>query len=133
MQLKPIDQQIVVVVGASSSIGRETAIQLAARGAKLVVSARSEPGLNSLVDEQETNEPKPQQAPDNLFEPISGFDRVEGDLSKQSRANSYSTWLETHPMAKWSGICASLSLLSSFQLPPLQHKCLNNSKFSERH
>ena len=32
MQLKPIDQQIVVVVGASSSIGRETAIQLAARG-----------------------------------------------------------------------------------------------------
>ena len=51
MQLKPIDQQVVAVVGASSGIGRETAIQFAARGAKLVVSARSEPGLDSLVDE----------------------------------------------------------------------------------
>lgn len=51
MQLKPINQQVVAVVGASSGIGRETAIQLAARGAKLVVSARSEPGLDSLVDE----------------------------------------------------------------------------------
>ena len=51
MQLKPIDQQVVTVVGASSGIGRETAIQFAARGAKLIVSARSEPGLDSLVDE----------------------------------------------------------------------------------
>ncbi|MDP8934216.1 MAG: SDR family NAD(P)-dependent oxidoreductase, partial [Cyanobacteriota bacterium] len=51
MQLKPIDQQVVAVVGASSGIGRETAIQFVARGAKLVVSARSEPGLDSLVDE----------------------------------------------------------------------------------
>ena len=51
MQLKPIDQQVVTVVGASSGIGRETAIQFAARGAKLIVSSRSEPGLDSLVDE----------------------------------------------------------------------------------
>jgi NADP-dependent 3-hydroxy acid dehydrogenase YdfG len=51
MQLKPIGQQVVAVVGASSGIGRETAIQFAARGAKLVVSARSQPGLDSLVDE----------------------------------------------------------------------------------
>jgi NAD(P)-dependent dehydrogenase (short-subunit alcohol dehydrogenase family) len=51
MQLKPIDQQVVAVVGACSGIGRETAIQFGARGAKLVVSARSEPGLDSLVDE----------------------------------------------------------------------------------
>jgi len=41
MELKPIDQQVVAVVGASSGIGRETAIQFAARGAKLVVAART--------------------------------------------------------------------------------------------
>lgn len=41
MQLKPIDQQVVAIVGASSGIGRETALQFAARGAKRVVSARS--------------------------------------------------------------------------------------------
>ena len=51
MQLKPIDQQVVAIVGASSGIGREAALQFAARGAKLVVSARSKVGLETLVDE----------------------------------------------------------------------------------
>ncbi|MEW5861549.1 MAG: SDR family oxidoreductase [Cyanobacteriota bacterium] len=51
MQLKPITEQVVAVVGASSGIGRETALQFAHRGAKVVVSARSESGLKSLVDE----------------------------------------------------------------------------------
>ncbi|MBW4681680.1 MAG: SDR family oxidoreductase [Microcoleus vaginatus WJT46-NPBG5] len=51
MQLKPINQQVVVVVGASSGIGRETALQFAKRGAKLVVSTRSEAKIAPLVDE----------------------------------------------------------------------------------
>jgi len=50
MQLKPVDQQVVVIVGASSGIGRETALRFAERGAKVVVTARGEPGLFSLVD-----------------------------------------------------------------------------------
>lgn len=51
MQLKPINQQVVVVVGASSGIGRETALQFAKRGAKVVVAARGEDKLASLVEE----------------------------------------------------------------------------------
>jgi NAD(P)-dependent dehydrogenase (short-subunit alcohol dehydrogenase family) len=51
MKLKPIEEQVVAIVGASSGIGRETAIQFAKRRAKLVVSARSESGLTSLVNE----------------------------------------------------------------------------------
>ncbi len=51
MQLKPLNEQVAVVVGASSGIGRETARRLAARGAKVVVAARSEAGLASLVEE----------------------------------------------------------------------------------
>jgi NAD(P)-dependent dehydrogenase (short-subunit alcohol dehydrogenase family) len=51
MKLKSVDQQVVAVVGASSGIGREAALQFAKRRAKVVVSARSESGLNSLVDE----------------------------------------------------------------------------------
>ncbi|MDF5729225.1 MAG: SDR family oxidoreductase [Rhizonema sp. PD38] len=51
MQLKPINQQAVVVVGASSGIGRNAALQFAHRGAKVVVAARSQPGLESLVEE----------------------------------------------------------------------------------
>ncbi len=51
MKLKPIEQQVVAVVGASSGIGRETALQFAQRNAKVVVSARTESGLASLVAE----------------------------------------------------------------------------------
>jgi NAD(P)-dependent dehydrogenase (short-subunit alcohol dehydrogenase family) len=49
--LKPLTQQVVVVLGASSGIGRATALRLAARGARLVVAARSQTGLQTLVDE----------------------------------------------------------------------------------
>jgi NAD(P)-dependent dehydrogenase (short-subunit alcohol dehydrogenase family) len=51
MQLKPIGEQVVVVFGASSGIGRVTAQKFAERGVKVVVSARSEEGLRSLVNE----------------------------------------------------------------------------------
>jgi NAD(P)-dependent dehydrogenase (short-subunit alcohol dehydrogenase family) len=51
MQLKPINQQVVAVVGASSGIGREAALKFAQRGAKLVVAARGESKLKSLVEE----------------------------------------------------------------------------------
>ena len=51
MRLKPIQDQVAVIIGASSGIGREIALRFAARGAKVVVSARGEPGLVSLVDE----------------------------------------------------------------------------------
>jgi NAD(P)-dependent dehydrogenase (short-subunit alcohol dehydrogenase family) len=68
---------------------------------------------------QETSEPKSEDAADNLFEPIAGFDQVEGDFSKQSRANSYSTWLETHPTAKWGAI-AALAVLGAVGLAVLR-------------
>lgn len=51
IELKPINQQVVAVIGASSGIGRATALEFARRGAKLVVAARSQSGLASLVDE----------------------------------------------------------------------------------
>lgn len=51
MQLKLVGEQVVVLMGASSGIGRETALRFARKGAKVVVSARSEEGLDSLVEE----------------------------------------------------------------------------------
>src|SRR5215208_3489723 len=51
MQLKPVEEQVVALMGASSGIGRKTALRFANRGAKVVVSARNEKGLNSLVEE----------------------------------------------------------------------------------
>ena len=51
MKLKPVEEQVVVLMGASSGIGREAALRFAARGAKVIVAARGEGGLRSLVDE----------------------------------------------------------------------------------
>lgn len=53
MKLKPINEQVVVVIGASSGIGRETALRFAARGARVVAAARGDEGLQSLVGEIE--------------------------------------------------------------------------------
>jgi NAD(P)-dependent dehydrogenase (short-subunit alcohol dehydrogenase family) len=44
-QLKPIAEQVVVIVGASSGIGRATAQEFARRGAQVVVAARGARGL----------------------------------------------------------------------------------------
>lgn len=51
MKLKPIQEQVVVIVGANSGIGRETALQFAQRGAKVVVAGRSLPALTALASE----------------------------------------------------------------------------------
>lgn len=53
IRLKPIHQQVAVIVGASSGIGRAAALEFAKRGAKVVVAARSQTGLASLVTEIE--------------------------------------------------------------------------------
>jgi NAD(P)-dependent dehydrogenase (short-subunit alcohol dehydrogenase family) len=49
--MKPLSEQVVVIFGASSGIGRLSALRFAERGARLVVAARSVDGLDTLVDE----------------------------------------------------------------------------------
>lgn len=51
VQLKPLAEQVVVIVGGSSGIGRATARRFAEEGAHVMVAARGEPGLRSIVDE----------------------------------------------------------------------------------
>lgn len=52
-KLKPLDEQVLVVTGASSGIGLTTARMAAERGARVVVAARSEDALRDLVEEIE--------------------------------------------------------------------------------
>jgi NAD(P)-dependent dehydrogenase (short-subunit alcohol dehydrogenase family) len=48
---RPISQQVVVITGASSGIGRETALQFAKRGARLTALARGDVALDTLAAE----------------------------------------------------------------------------------
>lgn len=49
VQHRPLPDQVVVVFGAASGIGRATALEAAARGAKVVASGRDELALASLA------------------------------------------------------------------------------------
>ena len=50
-QLKKLNEQTIVITGASSGIGLVTARMAAKRGARLVVAARSQEALRQLTDE----------------------------------------------------------------------------------
>jgi NAD(P)-dependent dehydrogenase (short-subunit alcohol dehydrogenase family) len=50
---RPLAEQVVVITGASSGVGRESALQLAREGATVVVAARNTEALESLAAEVE--------------------------------------------------------------------------------
>jgi short-subunit dehydrogenase len=50
MKLKPLDEQVIVITGASSGIGLATAESAAGAGAKVVLAARSGDTLDEVVD-----------------------------------------------------------------------------------
>lgn len=99
MKLKPIDQQVVVVVGASSGIGRETAARFAKRRARVVVAARDEQGLDSLVGEI-------RRAGGNataVVADVSDFDQVKALADRAVEVyGRIDTWVHLAAVAVWA-------------------------------
>ncbi len=57
--MRPISEQVVVITGTSSGIGRETALQFAEKGASIVLAARNETALADVAKEVERLGGKP--------------------------------------------------------------------------
>ncbi len=63
---------------------------------------------------QKTDEPKSQDTPDNLFEPIEGHDTVKNGFRALSR--SLYNWLQMHPTAsRVAAIGTALGLLGALR------------------
>jgi NAD(P)-dependent dehydrogenase (short-subunit alcohol dehydrogenase family) len=55
-QYRPLKNQVVVITGASSGIGRATALELARRGARVAVAARDGEALDALARSLDMNQ-----------------------------------------------------------------------------
>jgi NAD(P)-dependent dehydrogenase (short-subunit alcohol dehydrogenase family) len=99
MKLKPIREQVVVITGASSGIGREAALQFAQRGAKLVAAARNEQALQSLV---QSIEQKGGQATYQVCD-VSDFEQVKAVAAKAVREyGRINTWVNNAAIALYA-------------------------------
>ena len=109
-----------VILYAAENPVRE--IFVGGAGAMIAASQMASPGLTDAAlsltafEGQRTDEPKSEDAPDNLFQTLDQDDRVNGDFSDRARRTSLYTWLETHPAAKRAlalGAAGALVLLAS--------------------
>jgi NADP-dependent 3-hydroxy acid dehydrogenase YdfG len=79
--------KVIVITGASSGIGRATALLLAQKGASLALAARSYPKLTEVADEVKhlggqaiavpTDVTQPDQVADLMSEAISAYGRID--------------------------------------------------------
>jgi hypothetical protein len=65
------------------------------------------------VEGQRTNTTKSESDPNNLFEPIEGYDKTTGDFGDKT-IPSFLDWFDFHPAAKWGSLAGlgALALLA---------------------
>ena len=86
---KPIGEQVIVVTGASSGVGRAIARAAGERGAKVVVAARGEDGLNAAVEEVERAGSEALAVPGDLAEQEQSKELVRRSLERFGRIDTF--------------------------------------------
>jgi NAD(P)-dependent dehydrogenase (short-subunit alcohol dehydrogenase family) len=89
MPKKPLDEQVMVVTGASSGVGRAIARAAGARGAKVVVAARGEDGLAAAVEEIERAGSQALAVPCDVAEQEQNEELVRRALERFGRIDTF--------------------------------------------
>jgi NAD(P)-dependent dehydrogenase (short-subunit alcohol dehydrogenase family) len=98
---RPVGEQSVVVLGASSGIGRATALRFARRGAAVTCAARSEPDLHSLVAEIEAAGGRAQAVPTDAVD-AEAVQRL-ADRAEE-RYGRIDTWVNAAAVSVWGKV-----------------------------
>jgi NAD(P)-dependent dehydrogenase (short-subunit alcohol dehydrogenase family) len=98
---KPVSEQCVVIVGASSGIGRAAALEFARRGASVAVAARTVSALDSLVAEITAEGGTALAVPTDVADPDQV--RALGERA-ESAFGGIDTWVNAAAVAVWGRI-----------------------------
>jgi NAD(P)-dependent dehydrogenase (short-subunit alcohol dehydrogenase family) len=98
---KPVSEQVVVIAGASTGIGRATALAFAADGAKVVCAARSKQALDTLVEQIRADGGTAVAAPTDVADPAAV--RSLADLAEQ-QFGRIDTWVNNAAISVWGRV-----------------------------
>jgi NAD(P)-dependent dehydrogenase (short-subunit alcohol dehydrogenase family) len=98
---KPVSEQVVVIVGASSGIGRASALAFARRGARVVCAARNVDALTDLVEEIEGSGGAAVSVPTDIADPEAVRRLAD---SAQDHYGGIDTWVNAAAIAVWGRV-----------------------------
>jgi NAD(P)-dependent dehydrogenase (short-subunit alcohol dehydrogenase family) len=98
---KPVSEQVVVITGASSGIGRASTLAFAARGAKVICAARGEQALETLVEQIRQQGGVAIAAPTDVADPAAV--RALADLAEQ-QFGRIDTWVNGAAISVWGRV-----------------------------
>jgi NAD(P)-dependent dehydrogenase (short-subunit alcohol dehydrogenase family) len=98
---KSVSEQVVVIVGASTGIGRASALAFAARAAKVVCAARSGEALDTLVEEIRAGGGTAVAVPTDVAEPAQVCSLAELAETQFGRID---TWVNAAAVSVWGRV-----------------------------